>query len=376
MSKSNKIRLGLIFGGRSSEHEVSLSSARSVLEAISGDEYDVALICITPEGRWITGEKAKNLLEGKTVDISEDIILPQYPSENRLVAIKQDKDKNNARRLEKMDVVFPLLHGTYGEDGTIQGLLELAGLPYVGAGVAASGVGMDKIMMKELFRSRGLPVADFMHFLRKEWVNDQNNILSKIIETFAFPVFVKPSNAGSSIGITKVHNENELPAAIDYAAEFDRKILVERGISGREIECSVLGNDYPEASVPGEIIPSREFYDYEAKYTDEGSELIIPAQLSDKQTQRIRDLAVLSFKALDCAGMARVDLFLEHGAGKIYVNELNTIPGFTPISMYPKLWEASGISYKDLINRLIELAFERCQDLQNRRTTYTPKLKK
>jgi len=373
MASTGKKRLGLIFGGRSSEHEVSLTSARSVLEAVDRDTYDVELICITPEGRWVTGLHAGMLLEGKKPADTENVLMPQFPQEKHLLSIVSDGGVERVRRLDRIDVVFPLLHGTYGEDGTIQGLFELAGVPYVGAGVAGSAVGMDKIIMKDIFISRGLPVCDYDFVLRKEWEADRSAITDRIAKKLGFPVFTKPANAGSSVGITKVKSEDELPAAMDIAAEYDRKILIEKGLDAREIECSVLGNDDPEASVTGEIVPSREFYDYEAKYIDEGSKLFIPARIPEETEREIRDIAVKAFRALDCAGMSRVDFFLEKDTGKVYLNEVNTIPGFTPISMYPKLWEASGLSYSDLISRLIELAFERYKDRIKSRTTYTPK---
>ncbi|MFC1557706.1 D-alanine--D-alanine ligase family protein [candidate division KSB1 bacterium] len=366
-------RIGLIFGGRSSEHEVSITSARSVLKAIDAARYDVELICITPDGRWVTGAQAHNLLEGKPAPPTDNVILPHYPGENRLVALDIDGGRECARRLVKLDVVFPLLHGTFGEDGTIQGLFELAGIPYVGAGVAASAAGMDKVIMKDIFRANELPVTKYIHFLRKEWISDPGSVSERVFGDLGFPVFVKPANTGSSVGITKVYNKNELSAALDCASEFDRKIIVERGVDARELECSVLGNDDAAASVVGEIIPAREFYDYEAKYIDEGSKLIIPAEITEDQSIQVRDFAVKAFKALDCAGMARADFLLERTTGEIIINEINTIPGFTPISMYPKLWEASGITYGELIDRLIELAFERHADMQNRCTTYKVK---
>ncbi len=373
MKVSDKRQLGLIFGGRSSEHEVSLKSARSVLTAIDTSKYDVELIYISPEGKWIIGENARSLLNGVEAFPSEDILMPQFPNDQRMIEVKEKDGERRAKQLKKLDVVFPVLHGSYGEDGTIQGLFELAGIPYVGAGVTASSAGMDKVIMKDVFKARGLRITDFIYFTRHDWDSEKKNIIRKISGKLDYPVFVKPANTGSSVGISKVRSEDELEDAVAYAAEFDRKILIEKGVDAREIECSVLGNDYPEASIPGEIIPVREFYDYEAKYIDDRSKLIIPAELSEILIEEIRDIAVKAYKSLDCSGMARVDFFLDKSTDKIYINEINTIPGFTKISMYPKLWEASGLPYKELIDRLIELAFERHDDRQGCSTVYKPR---
>jgi D-alanine-D-alanine ligase len=271
-----------------------------------------------------------------------------------------------------VDVIFPVLHGTFGEDGTVQGLLELAGIPYVGAGVLGSAAGMDKDVMKRLFRDAGLPVVPWVLVLRSEWKRNPARVRKLIAKELGYPLFVKPSNLGSSVGISKVLHPRKLKVALDLAALYDRKILVEKAVNAREIECSVLGNDRPEASVPGEVVPVNEFYDYEAKYIKEGSELVIPAKLSPQQTRRARELAVRAFQAVDCAGMARVDLLLDRASGKLFVNEINTIPGFTSISMYPKLWEASGVPYPQLLGRLIELAFERHRERTLTRYDYKP----
>jgi len=270
----------------------------------------------------------------------------------------------------QLDVVFPVLHGTFGEDGTIQGLLELVGIPYVGAGVLGSAAAMDKDVMKRLFRDAGLPVVEWLMVLRSEWKQDAARLRKQIEAKLGYPLFVKPANLGSSVGISKVHERAELTAALDLAAAYDRKLIVEKGLDAREIECSVLGNDKPEASVPGEIIPVNEFYDYEAKYVKEGSEIVIPAKLSRAQARRVKDLALRAFRAVDCAGMARVDFLLDRPSGKLFVNEVNTIPGFTPISMYPKMWEASGLPYPELLDRLIQLAFERQQEKEQTRYDY------
>lgn len=368
-----KVRVAVVFGGRSGEHEVSLMSAQGIMEAIDEEKYEVLPIGITKEGRWIaSGDPMRALQSGMAEGESRPAALLGDPSQRSLIRLEEQEQGLQAARLAKVDVVFPVLHGPYGEDGTVQGLLELANLPYVGAGVLGSALGMDKILQKTVLRAHGLPVADFLPILRKEWEQDPEAVIKRILETLGCPCFVKPANLGSSVGITKAHGLEELPAALNEAARYDRKLLVEEAIDAREIEVSVLGNDEPVASVPGEIIPCNEFYDYEAKYIADDSELFIPAPISDELTRRIQEMAVQAYKAIDCAGMARADLFLERGTDKIYVNELNTIPGFTPISMYPKLWEASGVSYSELIDRLIELALERHQDKSRSATSYVP----
>jgi D-alanine-D-alanine ligase len=354
MSNPHRIRVGVLFGGRSGEHEVSLRSAESILRSLDPSKYDVVPIAITHEGRWLSSKDALKLLPPgaaiqKVLTSGESLAITAEPHPQGVV-----------------DVFFPVLHGTYGEDGTIQGLLELADVPYVGAGVLGSAVGMDKDVMKRLLREAGLPVGAY-------WP-----VRSADIETFLrehgpglpYPVFVKPANMGSSVGITKARNARELPQSLATAAEFDRKIVVEQGIDAREIEISVLGNDDPEASVPGEIIPSREFYDYTAKYVSDDSKLLIPAPLSEDQVRYVQDLAKRVFRVLECSGMARVDFFLEKPTGKFLVNEINTLPGFTSISMYPKLWEASGLSYPELIDKLIALAIERHAQKKTLRTKY------
>lgn len=382
-----KIRLGVLFGGRSGEHEVSLRSAASVLKALDPAKYEVVPIGITREGRWLVGSTADKLLpgvleSGRPVTASVDPTGPKLiPLNSTLPATRPprralhpsrcgDQARAVGRGKPEVDVIFPVLHGTFGEDGTIQGLLELAGIPYVGAGVLGSAVGMDKDVMKKLFRDASLPVVKWVLVVRSEWEQNSTRVRRRIEKTLRYPLFVKPANLGSSVGISKVHNGRELPAAIDLAAQYDRKIVVEKAVDAREIECSVLGNDWPVASVPGEIVPVNEFYDYEAKYLREGSELIIPAKLLPRQTKRVRELAVRAFQAIDCAGMARVDFLLDRKTGKILVNEINTIPGFTSISMFPKLWEASGVSYPQLVDQLIELALERHQEKGRSRYTY------
>jgi D-alanine-D-alanine ligase len=366
MAENKRLRVGVIFGGRSGEHEVSLASAASVIRALDPEKYEPVPIGIGKDGRWFIGTPAQKMLpdvlrQGHRVMLSAD------PSVGALLPMEEREAGS-----QRVDVIFPVLHGTFGEDGTVQGLLDLAGLPYVGSGVIGSAVGMDKDMAKRLFLQAGLPTGDFLAILRSQWEKGRERIIKAVAKKFRFPVFVKPATLGSSVGMTKVHKREELEAALDLAAEFASKILVERNIRGREIEVSVLGNDEPEASIPGEIIPHREFYDYTAKYLEEGTRLEIPAKLSKMQVRRFQEYAVRAFRCLECRGMARVDFFLEKPSGRIYLNEINTIPGFTSISMYPKLWEASGIPYRDLIDRLIQLAL--AENREKQRTKYTIEL--
>ncbi len=369
-----KIRVGILFGGRSGEHEVSLTSAQGIMKAIDKDKYEVVPIGITKEGRWIAGgdpmkelRAAANMPPALAARVDEESGAPQtvlVPLEPRHTALATP-----TAQLE-LDVIFPVLHGPYGEDGTVQGFLELTGLPYVGAGVMASAVGMDKVVAKDVFCTHNLPVLPYRVFLRKTWETDPAGVVADCEAALHYPMFVKPANLGSSVGITKAHCRDELIAGLDEAARFDRKLLVEQGIEAREIEVSVLGNDEPIASVPGEIIPSREFYSYAAKYIDNASELLIPAPISAEQTEQVRQLAIRAYTALDCAGMARVDFLMDKTTGEIWLSELNTIPGFTPISMYPELWEATGISYSELIDRLIQLAIERHEDKGRSATSF------
>ena len=392
-----KTRVGILFGGRSGEHEVSLLSAASVLDAIDKEQYEVVPIGITKEGRWVTAARAEQLLRSNNISKGheerhlragdpdytpgaavlakgESVVVPPVPvhsSTGAMTSFEPEGGAAMARRwtdnVIKVDVVFPVLHGTFGEDGTIQGLLELADIAYVGAGVLGSAAGMDKDIMKQLFRGAGLPMVKHVTVLRRDWERDPKKV-QRLVETeLKYPVFVKPANLGSSVGISKAHNREELPAAIDTAAGYDRKIVIEQGVGGkkhkaRELECSVLGNDEPVASLPGEVVPGKEFYDYAAKYLEEGSQLIIPAKLTKAQTKQVQEMAVAAFRAVDCSGLARVDFLMDPQTKKIYVNEINTMPGFTAISMYPKLWAASGVSYPELIHRLIQLALERHED--------------
>ena len=367
MTKERKpLRVGILFGGRSGEHEVSLISAASVIQALDPEKYEAVPIGITKDGRWLAGTAAHKTLP-EVLRSGERVMLSADPNVAALVPVGDLR----ADAL-RVDVVFPVLHGTYGEDGTVQGLLDLAGLPYVGSGVLGSAVGMDKDMQKRLFQQAKLPVVDSLAIPRAEWEHSRAKVLIAIRKKFRFPVFIKPATLGSSVGMTKAHNAKELAAAMDLAAEFGQKIVVERAIRGREVEVSVLGNEDPKASVPGEIVPHREFYDYAAKYLEEGTRLLIPAKLTRAQVKRFQEYAVRAFRALECLGMARADFFLEHRTGRIYLNEINTIPGFTSISMYPKLWEASGLSYRDLLDRLIELAL--AQHREKQRTKYTIEL--
>jgi D-alanine-D-alanine ligase len=369
-----KIRVGVIFGGRSSEHEVSLVSATSVINALDGNKYEVIPIAITQEGRWLTRSDALRLLKNKSKieHLPEHVLLPD-PRKQSLVLVKNGTSSGDDR---PVDVLFPVLHGKYGEDGSLQGLMELADIPYVGAGVLGSAVGMDKIVQKQILAQEGIPIPDFISFTWTEYIASQAELIKKIEKKLKYPCFVKPANTGSSVGISKAHNRKELLDAIEYAGQYDRRVIVEKAIShAREIECSVLGNDDPIVSMPGEIVPSNEFYDYDAKYVDGKSKVIIPARLPKSAVEKIRTIAVRTFKALDCSGMARVDFFVVGNGRKIYLNEINTIPGFTSISMYPKLWEASGLSYPVLLEKLIQLAIDRYNVKKKLRTKYHPKKK-
>jgi D-alanine-D-alanine ligase len=365
-----KLRVGIVFGGRSGEHQISLQSARSIVDAIDRDRYDVTLIGIDTGGRWhvLTEARFHEVTGGvlpRLDGIDAEVLLPAAPLEGALVSLSADPATTT-----HLDVVFPALHGTFGEDGCIQGLLELAGIAYVGSGVLGSALGMDKVVQKRLLQAAGLPVVPFLAATRAD-LGTQPDLISTWVRKLGLPVFVKPANMGSSVGVSKVSTLDQLDAAVRDALEYDNKILVEEGIDAREIECAVLGNDDPEVSIAGEIRPNDRFYSYEAKYVDEnGATLLIPAPLSEGEAAHVRALAAQVFRELDCSGMARVDFLLDRKTGQIYVNELNSIPGFTSISMYPKLWEASGVSYTDLISRLIDLAIERRDAKKRLRTAY------
>ncbi len=375
---AGKMRVGVIFGGRSGEHEVSLASARSVMDAIDGERYEIVPIGITKEGRWIASGDPMKALAAGDASASQPVALLGDPSRRGLMRLEDREQAIEATRMAELDVVFPVLHGPYGEDGTLQGLLELAGIPYVGAGVIGSALGMDKAIFKDVMRAHGFPIVDDVVVKRREWDADPEGVMDRVEAALSYPVFTKPANLGSSVGICKCHDRAGLAVGLAEAARYDRKLIVEAAVpAAREIEVSVLGNDDPIASVPGEIVPSREFYSYEAKYIDAGDEaskLMIPAPISLEVTERVRGLAVAVYKAIDCAGMARADFLLSGETGELYVNEVNTIPGFTSISMYPKLWEATGISYPELIDRLIELAIERYEDKERSETLYQPAL--
>jgi len=346
-----RLRIGVLFGGRSGEHEVSLASAASVIRGLDPDKYEAVPIGITKEGHWLIGGAAQKMLP-EVLKAGQRVVMAADPTDAALIPL----DRSGGG--QRIDVVFPVMHGTYGEDGTIQGLLDLAGLPFVGAGVLGSAIGMDKDVSKRLLQAAKIPVVPWLTVYRADWESDPKAVQKEIEKNFKYPVFVKPAALGSSVGMSKVHSRAELAPALDLASEFAMKILVEKSVNAREIEVSVLGNHDPKASIPGEIIPHREFYDYTAKYLEEGTQLLIPAKLEKAQVNKIQKYAITAFRVLELSGMARVDFFLEKKGGKLYLNEVNTIPGFTSISMYPKLWEASGIPFRELIDKLIELAME------------------
>jgi len=371
-----KLRVGVIYGGRSGEHEVSLASAASVFQNLDPARYDAVAIRIEKDGRWTLPPeppkvmKAADVIKGAVPAIAaaRETHPMAFPGGDTLLTI--DPSAREAVSGVKLDVVFPVLHGPYGEDGTVQGLLELANVPYVGAGVLASAVGMDKAAMKLVFAAKGLPICDYEVVLKRDWQRDEHAVLQQIVTRLGFPVFVKPANLGSSVGISKAKHAAELRTAIALAAQFDRKIVIEAAVpKAREIEVAVLGNDDPEASVPGEIIPSGEFYDYEAKYVSDDSRTVIPAAIDEARAAEVRALAIAAFKAIDGAGMARVDFLLAGDSQVLYLNEVNTIPGFTTISMYSKMWNASGLTYAQLLDRLIALAIERHAEKQSLRTS-------
>jgi D-alanine-D-alanine ligase len=355
----------VLFGGRSGEHEVSLASAASVIRGLDPDKYEPVPIGITKDGHWLVGEGAAKLLPD-ILKGGRRVMLTADPTEAALVPL------DRGAGAQRFDVIFPVMHGTFGEDGTIQGMLDLANLPFVGAGVLGSAIGMDKDVSKRLCETAGIPVVPWITVHRWRWEKESAAVQSEIEAKFTYPVFVKPATLGSSVGMTKVHEAKELSPALDLACEFGMKILVESAVSAREIEVSVLGNHDPQASVPGEIVPHREFYDYTAKYLEDGTQLLIPADLKPPQVKKIQTLAIEAFRTLELAGMARVDFFLEKNGGKLFLNEVNTIPGFTSISMYPKLWEASGIPFRELIDKLIELALE--MHAEKARTKYVIEL--
>jgi len=390
VSQVRRLRIGIIYGGRSSEHAVSLASAAAIFANLDRERYEPVPIRIEQDGRWVLAERPPTLesagdtiararLEsGRAARATRELHLVAHPGDETMLTVERGVDADSGSDDAghaivtglALDLIFPIVHGPYGEDGTLQGLLELADIPYVGAGVLAAAVGMDKAVMKVLFAASGLPIVQHDVLLRRDWQADRAGIVSELTERLRFPLFVKPANLGSSVGISRATDRDTLSSAIDLAAEFDRKIVVEEGVTPcREIECAVLGNSDPEVSVPGEIIPSRDFYDYEAKYLDDSSEIVIPAVLTPGQTAEVQRLAIAAFRAIDGAGMARVDLLLKRNTGRIFLNEINTHPGFTTISMYSKMWAASGLSYPALLDRLIALANERHTEKQESRTS-------
>jgi D-alanine-D-alanine ligase len=376
---TKKIRVGVVYGGRSGEHEISLRSARSVIEALDQDKYEVVPIAITKEGKWLGAAEAVGLLPDETKRLvparvinnaSRDVAIIGDPSHSGLVTLESNHAQSAAQPL---DLIFPVLHGTYGEDGTLQGLLEMAGVPYVGCGVLASSCGMDKVAMKSLFRDAGLPLCKYDWFLRSAWERDPSSIRRKIKREIGFPCFVKPANLGSSVGISKAVDKNSLDKAIELAARYDRKVIVEEGLDAREIECAVIGNDEPKASLPGEYVVHEEaarFLDYTEKYSSTGHvDFVVPAPLSKSLINKIQSMATRAFRAVDGSGLARVDFFLRRDTKELLVNELNTMPGLTDVSGYPKMWAASGVPFTEIIDQLIELAFERHRDKARTQTT-------
>jgi len=367
---TRKITIGIILGGRSGEHEVSLMSSRSVLSILNSEKYDVIQIGIDHEGIWWSGKDVISAFEKHTTkDLYRVFLLPE-PGTATLFKRETVDGKESITTVAELDVVFPVLHGTFGEDGTLQGFFEMADLAYTGAGVLGSSVGMDKGVFKDVMRANNVPVVDWLICTRKDIEVDPNAVISRAEKLAPYPLFIKPANLGSSVGISKAKNRSDLLEGILDAARYDRRILVEKGVNAREIEVSVLGNENPRASVPGEILPSDEFYSYKAKYIDGKSELFIPASISKELSTQVQDLAIKTYKAIDCAGMARVDFLLDRDTNKLYLNEVNTIPGFTSISMYPKLWEASGMTYEHLVDELISLALERKVERSKSKRTF------
>jgi D-alanine-D-alanine ligase len=377
----SRLRIGVLFGGRSTEHEVSILSAQSIIAAMDPQRFEAVPLYIDKNGRWLVGGSLKRLVSDDAA--SKYVYLPPDPTQHALIPAQDGhghespspvSGEGRGGGLPPLDVIFPVFHGLNGEDGTIQGVLELANIPYVGAGVLGSALGLDKIYMKRAFAAAGLPIVDYLPITRRQYEQDPKAFIALVEERLGYPCFSKFANSGSSVGTTKAHDRAELVAGLRLAASFDRKLLVERAVDARELEVSVLGNDEPQASVVGEIVPAHEFYDYDAKYLDEGSRLVIPAAIESRVAEKVRGMALQAFQAVDAAGMARVDFFMERGTGRVLVNELNTIPGFTRISMYPKLWEASGLSYPKLIERLVDLAIERFNDKQRSQTAIDSRL--
>jgi D-alanine-D-alanine ligase len=367
-----RIRVGVIFGGRSSEHYVSLRSARSIMDAIDPEKYEILPIGITKQGRWITGADPLKALSDGEVEMKPAALIGE-PGDPTLKSIETiDTGGANVSDIGTVDVIFPVLHGPYGEDGTIQGLMELADVAYVGSGVVGSSVGMDKVVFKSVMTAHGIPVAPYQLVLRPDWESNPHAIIERVETQLYYPMFIKPANLGSSVGVSKATNSAELVKALNIAAEYDRRLIVEQGIDAREIEVSVLGNDDPIASVPGEVVPGDEYYSYADKYLNNDAQYLIPAPIDEKIARQAQNYSVECFKAIDACGLARCDFLLDKETGKLWMNEINTIPGFTSISMYPKLWEASGISYPQLVDRLLQLALERHEQRRRNKTSFEP----
>jgi D-alanine-D-alanine ligase len=365
MAKSRRTKLGIIFGGRAGEHEVSLTSAASVITALDPDEFEITVIGITKSGRLANSAEIREMLPPAL--LSSVHASPALEADNSGIRVISGPTKESTHSSKSPTIFFPLLHGPYGEDGTIQGLLEIAGAPYIGCGVLASAVGMDKDVMKRLFLQDGLPATPYRTVFAREIVNGLGDLQRSVEQEFGYPMFSKPANLGSSVGVRKIHSAKEFDDCLRYSAQFDRKILIEKGIDGRELECAILGNDAPRASVVGEVVSAHEFYDYDAKYLSPDSRLEIPAHIDEKISEEIRDLALRSFKAIEGSGLARVDFFLERSTNKVWINEINTMPGFTPISMYAKLWAATGVSFEELVRNLVRFGEERFQEKHEQR---------
>jgi D-alanine-D-alanine ligase len=368
-----KLRVGILFGGKSGEHEVSFCSASSIIEAMDRKKYEIVPIGITKNGCWLSPQESAIALQTGRIEGNSRVAWKGDPNNEQLLVITRENNKTKYFPLDKLDVIFPVLHGPFGEDGTVQGLLELVNIPYVGSGVAASAVAMDKEMMKKIFQQHALPQTKWLALKRKRWISEKQKVLDEINNQFSYPIFTKPTNLGSSVGITRVMKSQELENAINIATFYDRKILIEEGVKNAlEVECSVLGNDEPDVSLAGEIIPAGEYYDYNSKYIDKGTRLVIPARVPDNITEEVQRIAKKAYLAIDAAGLSRVDFFIQRNNNnyKIYLNEINTMPGFTRSSMYPKLWEKSGIYFSELIDRLIELSLERFNDKMSNRTDY------
>jgi D-alanine-D-alanine ligase len=366
-----RLRVGVLFGGRSGEHDVSLHSARAVIAALQQAGHDVVPIGITRAGRWLVGGDPHRALSSGDAGGEQPVSMLPEPGGAGLVALGGAHGSLSKASVGTLDVLFPVLHGTYGEDGTVQGLFELAAVPYAGAGVLGSALGMDKVVQKALWRGLGLPVVEHLSVRRRDFERDSEAVMDRVEQALDYPCFTKPANLGSSVGVSKARNRTELQLGLQQAARYDAKLIVERAIDARELECGVLGNDEPMASVVGEIVAGAEFYDYRAKYLDAGSQAIIPADIDADLASRVQRLAIEAFKAVDAAGLARVDFFLDRANGQLYINEINTMPGFTEISMYPKLWQASGVSFSELVTRIAELGMQRFAERARNQTTFS-----